>query len=103
MTLFEFSRHYCIPICAVLVPANLLATSYTLLLWFLGRQTKRAAIFATILAVALFFHVYTWWAIGVVGLPTFILPTLGTTCIALNFLAIKYPQAFPRMFHHRVE
>ncbi len=96
MTLFEFSRHYCIPICAVLVPANLLATSYTLLLWFLGRQTKRAAVLATILAVALFFHVLSWWAIGVVMAPTFILPTLGATCIALNFLA----QIFPKMFHH---
>jgi hypothetical protein len=39
-------------------------------------------------AISLFLHVATWWAIGVVMLPTFILPVLATTCLAIYAYAI---------------
>ncbi len=98
--LFEFSRNQCATICAFLVPANLLATSQTLLLLFLQRpipQIRLAAIFAGIFALTLFLHVDTWFAIGVVQTPTFILLGLGTTCLVINFWAITDSRSFQKL------
>ena len=98
--LFEFSRNHCAAICAFLVPANLLATSQTLLLLFLQRpipQIRLAAIFASIFALTLFLHVGTWFAIGVVQTPTFILLGLGTTCLVINFWAITDSRSFQKL------
>ncbi len=95
-TLFEFSRNYCIPICAFLVPANLLTTSCTLLWAFFGKslaQIKLTAVVASILALALVFHVSAWFAIGVVMAPTYILPALAIICLSCNFAAIKYRES----------
>ncbi len=105
-TLCEFSRNYCIPICAFLVPANLLATSCTLLWAFFGKslaQIKLAAVVASILAFALVFHVSAWLAIGVVMAPTYILPALAIICLSCNFAAIKYRESFPQIWEMVVE
>jgi hypothetical protein len=90
-TIVEFSRCHCIGICALLVPANLFLASAVLLLTALDRSPRQIypivgiGIFP---ALALFLHVATWWAIGVVMLPTFILPILATTCLAIYAYAI---------------
>jgi hypothetical protein len=92
-TLFEFSRSHCIAICAVLVPANLLATLQTMLLAGFRRslfQVQLMAIVACVYALALLLHVFTWFAIGVVMAPTFILTFLGCLCLAINFCAVLY-------------
>ncbi|HEY9644116.1 MAG TPA: hypothetical protein V6C57_26725, partial [Coleofasciculaceae cyanobacterium] len=71
---FEFSRTHCIAICAVLVPANLLATLQTMLwVWFRRpfAQVQRMAALASILALILLLHVITWWVVGVVMAPTY--------------------------------
>ncbi|MEM7757251.1 MAG: hypothetical protein AAF298_03860 [Cyanobacteria bacterium P01_A01_bin.40] len=91
--LFAFSRHNCVAICSFLVPANLIATIATLVLvatekplsimgWSLG--------IASASAITLFLHVSTWFMIGVITPVTFILFTLGTTCLLVNILAVAY-------------
>jgi hypothetical protein len=87
----EFSRCHCVGICALLVPTNLCLASTTMLLTAWDRSPRVIYAIATIAifpAIALFLHVATWWAIGVVMLPTFILPVLATTCLAIYAYAI---------------
>jgi phosphate/sulfate permease len=91
----EFSRCHCIGICAVLVPTNLLLTIATMLSTALGRSTS--TIYATVglsilPAVVLLLHVITWWSIGIVMLPTYILPVLAVTCLTINTYAAVNPQ-----------
>jgi hypothetical protein len=95
----EFSRCHCIGICAVLVPTNLSIAIGTMRLTALGRSTS--TIYATVglsilPAIVLLLHVMTWWAIGVVMLPTYILPILAITCLTINAYAAIDPQ---RMGH----
>ncbi len=91
----EFSRCHCIGICSILVPTNLLLTIGTMLSTALGRSTS--TIYATVglsilPAIVLLLHVMTWWAIGVVMLPTYILPILAITCLTINAYAVVNPQ-----------
>ena len=91
--IFQFSRQNCVAICSVLVPANLLATLQTLI--FLGMQSpllqiKVSVTIATVLALALFLHVATWFIIGVITPVTFILAGLGATCLLTNLVAVIY-------------
>lgn len=97
--LFELSRTYCIPICAVLVPANLLATLQTMLLVWFGRpaiQVQLMALVACCYALVLLLHVVSWFAVGVVMAPTYILTALGSLCIVINFCLILYVVWQPR-------
>lgn len=85
--IFQFSRHHCVAICAFLVPANLATTIRTLLLVLLQRsafQVRLSATLAIACALTLFLHVATWFVIGVITPVTFILATLGSTCIVIN-------------------
>ena len=93
-SIVEFSHVHCIGICAVLVPVSLLLTNITVLLVAFERSTRtiRLSVAIAILpAIALLLHVATWWAIGVVMLPTFILPALATICLATNAYALIDP------------
>jgi hypothetical protein len=90
----EFSRCHCIGICAILVPFNLLLSNTTIFL--VGANRSVQLIYATAAiavwpAIALFLHVATWWSIGVVMLPTFILPVLATICLATQAYAVINP------------
>ena len=90
-TLAEFSRHYCIGICAFLVPANLVATSLTMVFAMLRRpaaQVWQAAGIASIFALVMMLHVFTWFMVGMVMAPTYILLCLGSICLLTNFGAI---------------
>lgn len=90
-TIAEFSRTNCVSICAFLVPANLVATSLTIIFTALRRPQARiwqAAGFATIFATIMIWHVLTWFVVGVVMAPTYILLWLGSTCLLTNFGAI---------------
>jgi hypothetical protein len=97
-SLFEFSRTHCLTICAVLVPANLLATLQTLLfVWFwrpIG-QVYWITTVASLYALLLLLHVITWLAIGVVMLPTYILSFLGCLCLLINFSAMAIAMQRP--------
>jgi len=96
-TLAEFSRAYCIGICAFLVPANLVATSLTVLFALLRRpsaQVWQAAGSASILALVIVLHVFNWFQIGVVMAPTDILLCLGSICLGANLGAILLRRRF---------
>lgn len=85
--LLEFSQTHCIGICAVLVPANLLATLQTMLFVGFHRsvpQVQTMAIVASLYAIVLILHVLAWLVVGVVMAPTFILTFLGCLCLGIN-------------------
>ncbi|GAB4246004.1 MAG: hypothetical protein Kow0049_35840 [Stanieria sp.] len=95
--IFEFSRQNCGTICAFLVPANLITTLVNLIL--LAKQSSFAKVrftlaLSVVFALTLFLHISTWFMIGVVTPITFILLTLGSTCLTVNFLAIIYQPQF---------
>ncbi len=87
----DFSRSHCVAICAFLVPANLIATAQTILLTILKRspiQIFTISASAIIYALLMIAHVISWYIIGVVMAPTFILMFLGIICFAINLTAI---------------
>lgn len=87
LSLFEFSRTHCVAICAALVPANLLATSQTMIFAGLGRPIAQVHLMAKVssfYALLLLLHVVTWLAIGIIMAPTYILTFLGCLCLAIN-------------------
>ncbi len=91
--LAEFSRNNCTSICAFLVPANIIASSLTIILTVLRRpihQVWKSVGFASIFAVVMVYHVITWFMIGVVMLPTYILLSLAISCLLTNFAAILW-------------
>lgn len=90
-TLAEFSRAYCVGICALMIPANLVATSLTIIFLVLCRpavQVCLAAGIASIFALVMILHVFTWFMIGVVMATTYILLWLGFSCLVANLGAI---------------
>jgi hypothetical protein len=95
--LFEFSRTHCIAICAALVPANLLATLQTML--FVGfrrpvAQVRLMAAVSSVYALIIIMHVWTWLAIGVVMIPTYVLTVLGCVCISINLGCVLLTMRF---------
>ncbi len=91
ISITEFSRNNCISICAFLVPANLLTTLLSLI--FIVIKPPRTKLLtsvtiATLFAITLSLHVASWWIVGVIKAPTFILLALATVCISLNIWAI---------------
>ena len=98
-SIFEFSRNHCLAICGFLVPANLLATLQTLILVGLNReqyQLQRAIAIAITCALVMILHVYTWFAVGVVMAPTYILLLLGSVCLCLNMWALWHRESMMR-------
>ncbi|MBE9182130.1 hypothetical protein IQ268_26545 [Oculatella sp. LEGE 06141] len=90
-SLLEFSRSHCVAICATLVPINLVVTLQTLLLTFFRRSLTYiwlSASVASLCAIVLMLHVLTWFMIGVVMLPSYVLLVLGTLCLGSNAVAL---------------
>ncbi|MCU0551468.1 MAG: hypothetical protein MUC48_19160 [Leptolyngbya sp. Prado105] len=90
-SLFEFSRMRCVGICAFLVPTNLLLTTLTLTLTGFGRPTRQVLVtagFASLFSGVMVLHVLTWFLVGVVMLPTYILLSLGSLCLITNLVAV---------------
>ena len=97
--LFEFSRNHCVAICTGLVPAILLATITTMAFVGLSRpvgQVLPSAGIASLLAGVMVLHVLTWFLIGVVMVPTFVLLSLGSVCLVVNLWAILNPSSLAR-------
>jgi len=89
----HFSHTYCIQICALLVPLNMLATLSTMILVGLespSHQVKQVVYVAIGLAMAMILHVFSWLLVGVVMIPTYILLFLATVCLTINILALRY-------------
>lgn len=96
-TLADFSRANCISICAFLIPANLITTLLTMHLTALRRspvQVWQMAGIGSILAVLMLYHVFTWFIVGIVMAPTYILLCLGSICFFTNIVAIAYNYNF---------
>ncbi|MBE9166665.1 hypothetical protein IQ238_03660 [Pleurocapsales cyanobacterium LEGE 06147] len=99
--LFEFSRNHCVAICTLMVPANLLLTLRTISL--VGRrlrsqiQVQQAMVTASFFASIMLLHVFTWFIIGVVMAPTYILLTLACVCLSLNLWAIAHPASMHQL------
>lgn len=100
--LFEFSRNHCISICTFLVPANLLLTLGTVLLVIQLRPLTQAywsAFAANFFALTLLLHDFTWFSIGVVMAPTYILLALACVCLSLNLWAIAHPASMKQLIN----
>lgn len=98
--LFEFSRERCIEICALMVPANLLLTLRTVLLVGQLRpqvQVQYTSFAASFFALIVLLHVFTWFVIGVVMAPTYILLALACVCLSLNLWAIAHPASMSQL------
>jgi hypothetical protein len=99
-TLAEFSRTNCISICAFLVPVNLLFTLLTIILTVIDRPQKQIWLTAgigSIFTALMVLHVYTWFAIGVVMLPTYILLSLAVSCLLINLGVITWGRYLPKL------
>lgn len=99
-TLAEFSRTNCVSICAFLVPANLLTTILTMILVAFRRPSHHlwlSAGIASIFALVMVMHVYSWFLVGVVMLPTYILLALAITCLLINSAAIIWLKLTPNL------
>ena len=95
--LAEFSRYYCIGICAFLIPANLVTTSLTMAFTLLGCpavQVWQTAGIASIFALVMILHVFTWFMVGMVMAPTYILLGMGSICLFANLGAILLRRHF---------
>ena len=98
--IFEFSRYHCVTICALLVPANLIATVATLYLVVTNRsrfKMRWSKAIASLFAITLFLHVSTWFIVGIITPVTFILFGLGATCLVANTLAVAYHPEIARL------
>ncbi|MDX2239506.1 MAG: hypothetical protein NW224_02375 [Leptolyngbyaceae cyanobacterium bins.302] len=98
--LFAFSHHYCVAICAVLVPFNLLFTLLALI--FVGVSQPQSRIWqvaglAISGSVLMVLHVLTWLLVGVIEIQTFVLFSLGVCCLSLSLWAIGHPQSLRRV------
>ncbi|WP_026733069.1 hypothetical protein [Fischerella sp. PCC 9605] len=96
-TLTAFSSTYCIGICAFLIPANLIATSSTIIITLLGRpaiEIWQTAGIASFFALLMILHVFAWFMMGVVMAPTYILLGLGSICLLANLRAILSHRRF---------
>lgn len=99
-TLCQFSRDHCIAICAFLVPANMIATLQTMIFTGLSRprwQSGGTAIAAITYAFTMIMHVWTWFMVGVVMAPTFILLFLALVCLGINLWAIGHPASLAHL------
>ena len=98
--LCQFSRDHCIAICAFLVPANLIATSQTMIFTGLHRprwQSVGIAIAAISYALVIGWHVLTWFMIGIVMAPTFILLFLSAVCLTINFWSLAHSASLAQL------
>ncbi len=101
--LLEFSHNHCVAICAFLVPANVLSTLQTIAYVGLKRpanQVRLAVGLASLFAVLMVLHVFTWFMVGVVMLPTFVLLALGGICLSTNLWAVLQPQSVRRVLFY---
>ena len=83
----EFSRGYCVQICTFLVPANLLATIQALVMMVLDRPLRDRLVIGLaggLYATLMVLHVATWFAVGVVMAPTYVLLSLAVVCLVMN-------------------
>ncbi|WP_293126800.1 hypothetical protein [Microcoleus sp. bin38.metabat.b11b12b14.051] len=60
-------------------------------------QVWASAAVAGLWATAMIFHVFTWFAIGVVMPPTYILLVMAIACLAINVWAVGHPSSMMQL------
>ncbi|MEB3338017.1 MAG: hypothetical protein VKJ46_11170 [Leptolyngbyaceae bacterium] len=98
----QFSHTHCVAICAALVPLNVVATLVTMILTALKRppsQVQLAAGVASLFSGIMVLHVLTWFIIGIIMPPTFVLLGLASTCLATNLWAVNSPSTMIRVLN----
>ncbi len=96
-TILEFSRNNCLGICALLVPASLIATSQTLILVFRNTSPRYRYFsvgLASFFAILQILHVASWFVIGIVTPVSFILLSLSSFCLFLNLWTASNPLSY---------
>jgi hypothetical protein len=91
--LCEFSRSNCIGVCTFFIPIILLATLSTIILAAINRPKSQIWLstgIASIFIGMMIFHVYSWFIVGIVMIPTYILLGLSVICSLANFAAILW-------------
>lgn len=92
-SIIEFSHIYCVAICGVLVPMNVLASLQPIIFTALRRPKQEInliALVASFYALMIIFHVVTWFVVGVVRIQTFILLWFATCCLITNTWAVVH-------------
>ena len=90
----EFSMTHCVALCAFLVPANLLVSLQIILFTAFERpryQRWLMAAVSVLYASVLVLHDLSWFMIGVIKIPTFVLMFVAALCLSVNAWAIAYP------------
>ncbi len=87
------SRSHCLAICAGLVPLTFLSTAATLALTLLGRpllgrQVRWSLALQTLGALLILAHDLSWFMIGVVMGPTFVLLFLASFALLVAAMAV---------------
>ena len=93
--LLNFSYAHCISICAFLVPFSLFMTFGSIYHVGVGQQKQLyvTAGLASLAAGFMIFHAWSWWIVGVVMLPSYILPIVAVVCLAMNSWAIGHQRS----------
>jgi len=94
-SVLAFSHTYCVAICSVLVPFNLITTLITLVRVGFDRPTvsvQRSSGLAIAGSLLMVLHVLTWLVVGVVRVQTFVLFSLGLCCLLMSGWALCQPQ-----------
>lgn len=92
-SIIEFSHIYCIAICGVLVPMNVLASLQPIIFTALRRPKQEInlmALVASFYALMIILHVGSWFIVGVVRIQTFILLWFASCCLITNTWAVVH-------------
>ena len=92
-SIIEFSHLYCVAICGVLVPMNVLASLQPIIFTALRRpknEINLMALVASFYGLMIIFHVGTWFIVGVVRIQTFILLWFASTSLITNIWAVTH-------------
>ncbi|MEN9222424.1 MAG: hypothetical protein Q6M04_08295 [Thermostichus sp. BF3_bins_97] len=96
--LLSWSRAYCGWVCGALVPACLMITLQVLLFTAFGYPQRWIPALACLFWVGLLeAHVLSWFWVGVVRIPTFVLIGLGVLCLVLAGWAMVFPTPLQRL------
>jgi hypothetical protein len=94
----SWSRAYCGWVCGALVPACLLITLQVLIFTVLQHPHRRVVAGVSLVWVGLLeVHVWSWFWVGVVQIPTFVLIGLGLLCVLLVIWAMAFPGPLQRL------
>ncbi len=91
--IIEFSHIYCVAICGLLVPMNVLASLQPIIFTVLHRPKKEInlmALVASFYALMIILHVGSWFIVGVVRIQTFILLLFASCSLITNIWAVSH-------------